>query len=92
MLAPGLPVTELAAGSLETRATTLIGAAPCLRETFLGIARACAGDVPALITGPSGAGKSLTAAVIHAHSPRAERGAGGAGLFAGDGRRGVRAA
>lgn len=49
---------------------TLIGAAPCLREAFIGIARACAGDVPALITGPSGSGKSLAAKVIHAHGTR----------------------
>ncbi|MDP3848979.1 MAG: response regulator [Luteolibacter sp.] len=65
MLAPGLHVEEPLPASSPV---TLIGAAPCLRETFLGIARACAGDFPALITGPSGAGKSLTAAVIHAHS------------------------
>jgi DNA-binding NtrC family response regulator len=71
MLAPGLPVDEAALPELrETRSATLIGAAPCLRDTFIGIARACAGDVPALITGPSGAGKRLAAAVIHAHSPR----------------------
>lgn len=49
---------------------TLIGAAPCLRDAFIAIARACAGDLPALITGPSGCGKSLTARVIHAHGIR----------------------
>ena len=73
MLASGVPPAESAPMLPETRAATLIGAAPCLRETFIGIARACAGDVPALITGPSGSGKTLTAAVIHAHSPRASQ-------------------
>jgi DNA-binding NtrC family response regulator len=57
----------------ETPSVTLIGAAPCLREAFVGIARACAGNMPALITGPSGAGKSLAATVIHAHGPQAMR-------------------
>ncbi len=52
------------------KTATLIGAAPCLRDAFLGIARACAGNVPALITGPSGSGKSLAATVIHAHGPQ----------------------
>jgi len=73
MLASGLPLAQAAPSAPETRAATLIGAAPCLRETFIGIARACAGDVPALITGPSGSGKTLTAAVIHAHGPRASQ-------------------
>lgn len=70
MLATGLPVDEALPEIRETRSATLIGAAPCLRDTFIGIARACAGDVPALLTGPSGAGKRLAAAVIHAHSSR----------------------
>ncbi len=73
LLVPGLPLAETLPPAPETQTATLIGAAPCLRETFIGIARACAGDVPALITGPSGAGKSLTTAVIHAHSPRASQ-------------------
>ena len=73
MLVSGLPPALAAPSAPETRAATLIGAAPCLRETFIGIARACAGDVPALITGPSGSGKTLTAAVIHAHGPRASQ-------------------
>lgn len=73
MLVPGLPPAPAVPPAAETRAATLIGAAPCLRDTFIGIARACAGDVPALITGPSGSGKSLTAAVIHAHGPRASQ-------------------
>jgi DNA-binding NtrC family response regulator len=71
MMATGLPLAAVAAPASEPRVATLIGSAPCLRDTFIGIARACAGDVPALITGPSGSGKSLTSAVIHAHSPRA---------------------
>ena len=54
----------------ETRCATMIGAAPCLRDAFTGIARACAGDLPVLITGPSGAGKSLAASVIHANGAR----------------------
>jgi len=66
MLAQGLPLAVIPAA----RSATLIGAAPCLRETFTAIARACAGDIPALITGPGGAGKSLAASVIHAHSRR----------------------
>ncbi|MEI6674256.1 MAG: response regulator [Verrucomicrobiota bacterium] len=73
MLAAGLPLAAVAPLAPEPRVATLIGSAPCLRETFIGIARACAGDVPALITGPSGAGKSLTAEVIHAYSPRASQ-------------------
>jgi DNA-binding NtrC family response regulator len=73
LLAPGRPPGETAPPVTETRTATLIGAAPCLQETFIGIARACAGDVPALIVGPSGSGKSLAAAVIHAHSQRASQ-------------------
>ena len=73
MLASGVPRAQPTPGAPQTRAATLIGAAACLRETFIGIAHACAGDVPALITGPSGSGKTLTAAVIHAHGPRASQ-------------------
>ena len=51
-------------------AATLIGAAGCLQEVFLGIARGCAGEMAALITGPTGSGKTLAARVIHANSPR----------------------
>lgn len=69
MAAPEPPPVPAA----PVQTATLIGAAPCLREVFLGIARACSGDVPALITGPSGSGKTLAAAVIHAHSQRASQ-------------------
>lgn len=74
LLAPAVDSTV--AGPVSAPAAdpvTLIGAAPCLREAFIGIARACAGDVPALITGPSGSGKSLAAKVIHAHGTRAQQ-------------------
>ena len=52
-------------------AVTLIGAAPCMRDVFLGVARACAGEGPVMIHGPSGSGKTLAAKVIHANSGRA---------------------
>ncbi len=67
------PIRDDSAGEkpkLEAESTSLIGAAPCLREAFLGIARACAGGVPVLISGPSGSGKSLAARVIHMQSAR----------------------
>ena len=67
----GTPAKTAATPANKT--ATLIGAAPCLRDAFLGIARACAGDVPALITGPSGSGKSLAATVIHAHSAQSSQ-------------------
>lgn len=70
MLSPGVLLTEIPPEPSATRGATLIGAAPCLRETFTAIARACAGDIPALITGPGGSGKTLTASVIHAHGER----------------------
>jgi DNA-binding NtrC family response regulator len=70
MLSPGISLTEIPPEAPATFAATLIGAAPCLRETFTAIARACAGDIPALITGPGGSGKSLAASVIHAHGER----------------------
>lgn len=60
---PALPTTP---------GVTLIGAAACLQDVFIGIARACAGDVPCLITGPTGSGKTLAASVIHAHGPRSK--------------------
>ncbi len=73
LVAKTLPVDAPlpAAPANMARAVTLIGAAACLQEVFVGIAKAAAGDVPALVTGPSGSGKSLAAAVIHAHSTRA---------------------
>lgn len=51
---------------------TLIGAAPCLRKVFVGIARACAGEFPVLLHGPGGSGKTLTARLIHARGTRAQ--------------------
>jgi DNA-binding NtrC family response regulator len=53
------------------QAITLIGAAPRMHEVFLGVARACAGDLPVLIHGPCGSGKSLAARVIHSNGARA---------------------
>jgi DNA-binding NtrC family response regulator len=54
----------------ESTATTLIGAAPRMHEVFLGIARACTGDMPVLVHGPCGSGKTLAARVIHANGSR----------------------
>lgn len=71
LLARSMTASEPGVPAPAVQAATLIGAAPCLREVFVGIARACAGDVSALITGPSGSGKTLAAAVIHAHGQRA---------------------
>jgi DNA-binding NtrC family response regulator len=55
---------------VENRSATLIGAAPCMREVFLGIARACSSEVPVLVHGPGGSGKTLAAQVIHANGSR----------------------
>jgi DNA-binding NtrC family response regulator len=54
----------------ESGSTSLIGAAPRMHEVFLAVARACAGDMPVLISGPCGSGKSLAARVIHLNSGR----------------------
>lgn len=54
----------------EPAATSLIGAAPGMHRVFLGIARACSGNMPVLIHGPSGSGKTLAARVIHTNSSR----------------------
>lgn len=62
-----------AAAEVVPHITTLIGAAPCLRDAFVGIGRACSSDLPVLISGPSGVGKTLTARVIHAHGSRAKQ-------------------
>lgn len=71
LLAPQLRIGSDGSGiELESDSPTLIGGAPCLKETFLGIARACAVEVPVLISGPGGSGKSLVANVIHSHSSR----------------------
>ncbi len=47
---------------------TLIGAGPGMHRVFLGIARACNGEMPVMITGPSGSGKTLAAKLIHTNS------------------------
>lgn len=69
------PVLEARAGedslSSDADSPTLIGAAPCMRDVFIGIARACTGGFPVFITGPGGSGKSLTARLIHAHGKQA---------------------
>ncbi|MDB6073208.1 MAG: two component, sigma54 specific, transcriptional regulator, Fis family [Verrucomicrobiaceae bacterium] len=72
LLTKGMPVGESAplAPAATSRSATLIGAAPCLQEVFLGIARGCAGRMPALITGPTGSGKTLAATVIHLNVQR----------------------
>lgn len=51
----------------------LIGTAPCLRDVFIGIARATRGDFPVVISGPGGSGKTLAARLIHAHGRQSER-------------------
>jgi DNA-binding NtrC family response regulator len=53
----------------ESAFVTLIGSAPCMREVFLGIARACSSATPVLIHGPCGSGKSQAVQVIHTHGP-----------------------
>ena len=71
LLAPQIKIGEaVGKGDADEGSPALIGGAPCLRETFLGIARGCAVEFPVLITGPGGSGKSLVASVIHAHSKR----------------------
>ncbi len=76
LLAQGVPLVGNAPAPSPpgtTRVATLIGAAPCMQEVFLGIARSCAGHMPALISGPSGSGKTLAATVIHAHGQRSSQ-------------------
>jgi DNA-binding NtrC family response regulator len=58
------------AGTTDHVAGSLIGAAPSMHRVFLGIARACSGEVPVLIHGPCGTGKTLAARVIHANGSR----------------------
>ncbi len=71
LLAQGIPLEAPTSPAMP--GVTLIGAAACLQDVFIGIARACAGDVPCLITGPSGSGKSLAASVIHSHGTRVKQ-------------------
>lgn len=54
----------------EPAATSLIGAATSMHRVFLGIARACSGDMPVMLHGPCGTGKTLAARVIHTNSNR----------------------
>lgn len=63
----------VASNILVTRAEphgtpTLIGGGPGMHRVFLGIARACHGEMPVMITGPSGSGKTLAARLIHTNS------------------------
>lgn len=51
-------------------APTLIGAGPGMHRVYLGIARACSGEMPVMIYGPSGSGKTLAAQLIHANGQR----------------------
>jgi len=55
----------------ELETISLIGAAPGMHRVFLGIARACGGDLPVLVHGACGTGKTLAARVIHTNSNRA---------------------
>jgi DNA-binding NtrC family response regulator len=54
----------------DRAALSLIGAAPGMHRLFLGIARACSGDLPVLVHGASGTGKTLVARVIHTNCNR----------------------
>jgi len=49
---------------------TLIGAAPGMHRVYLGIARACSGEMAVMIHGPSGSGKTLAAQLIHGNGVR----------------------
>ena len=63
LVAKGAWVAEIT----ESTPATLIGAAACMHEVFLAVARACTGEMPVLLSGPCGSGKSLAARVIHAN-------------------------
>jgi DNA-binding NtrC family response regulator len=58
----------------ELAATSLIGASTSMHRVFLGIARACSGDLPVMLHGPCGSGKTLAARVIHTNSNRSKDG------------------
>ena len=71
LLEPTMAVVKTCDEATETDPISLIGAAPCLRDVFIGIARATTGDFPVLVSGPSGSGKSLTARLILKHGAQA---------------------
>ena len=71
LLEQGVTVDQASPGDAEVDPVSLIGAAPCLRDVFIGIARASTGDFPVLISGASGSGKSLAARLVHKHGKQA---------------------
>jgi DNA-binding NtrC family response regulator len=56
----------------EPAATSLIGASTSMHRVFLGIARACNGDMPVMLHGSCGSGKTLAARVIHMNGNRSK--------------------
>ncbi len=71
LLESGVSVDAPSPAEGEVDPVSLIGAAPCLRDVFIGIARASTGEFPVLIHGASGSGKSLAARLVHKHGKQA---------------------